>query len=237
MRAAPLFLLALLWAFPIAAQDVFEEPYDEEEPGEPPAQVFVDENGNEYVEGEAEGYADGAAEDGYAQQDPYAQQGALCRSGSLRHPRAAGCGGGSALAASSAFIWMSPFSSPTTGTSAPALGLTSASGWELGYIIPQVNLGVATNFLKEEATALLGPNLSSFWATLGVRIQILNPTRFVPFVDAGLRLQLWNYPAPTAGSGYVADEIFFEPGISLGGGLAIELTERIGLDIAACSPT
>jgi len=102
-------------------------------------------------------------------------------------------------------------------------------GYEFGIVVPQIKIGISTNFLSGDAERLRGAtNLNAVWASVGVRLQILNRSRFVPVIDAGLRLQFWNYP-----DAFVATEYLFEPGIAVGGGLAIEITESFGLEVGA----
>lgn len=100
-------------------------------------------------------------------------------------------------------------------------------GYELGMLVPQIKVGISTNFLSEEASRLpiVGgdTNINAIWASIGARLQILNRSRFVPVIDAALRLQFWNYPTLA--------EYFFEPGVSVGGGLAIEITASFGLEV------
>lgn len=112
----------------------------------------------------------------------------------------------------------------------PGVGAHLRFGYEFGMIVPQIKIGIATNFLSDDASSLGvargATNLNAVWASLGIRLQILNRSRFVPVIDAGLRLQFWNYPDALATSDY-----FFEPGVTVGAGLAIEITAGFGLEI------
>lgn len=111
----------------------------------------------------------------------------------------------------------------------PGVGAHLRFGYEFGVVVPQIKIGISTNFLSEEASRIPTTsgtgNLNAIWASVGVRFQILNRTRFVPVIDAGLRLQFWNYPDT------IPAEYLFEPAVTVGAGLAIEITARFGLEV------
>lgn len=194
----------------------------------PPDQVFVDAEGEEgYVEEEY-------VEDGSYTQDQYAQPG-------YQDPTYQGEVAGEPyqqqeperLGRQVSIALDVPLFLTNTQDVGAGIGAHLRFGWEFGMLVPQVKLGVATNFLENDTIGGAGErigsdNINSLWATLGVRLQILNRTRFVPVIDAGLRLQFWSYPYY---GGAYADDYVFEPGISVSAGLAIELTARVGLEI------
>jgi hypothetical protein len=213
-------LAALLaTAFALTAAPVLAQYEEEEEP----QQVFVDESGNEVIEDDQQevfvddqgyeedpGYQDPAYQGEYVE-EPYEEPARPERPGRQL----------------SLYLDV-PIFLTNADIVRPGVGAHLRFGWEFAYLVPQVSLGISTNFLDDEVFVV--DNLNAFWATLGVRLQILNRSRFVPVVDAGLRLQFWNYSGTDAFGAY-AEDYRFEPGITLGGGLAIELTQSFGLEV------
>lgn len=106
----------------------------------------------------------------------------------------------------------------------PGVGVTGRFGWEFAYLVPEVLLGIQINGTDDR----FGSTLQGLWLSLGVRLQILNASRFVPFFNAAIRFNYWGL----AREGETLVEYVFEPGIVAGAGLAIELTQHFGLEVA-----
>ena len=86
-------------------------------------------------------------------------------------------------------------------------------GWEFGWVVPHATVGYR---FGRFSAVLLG---------LGARLQIVNESRFLPYVGAGLNLHFWSL------NGSLADDITF--GIDIQGGVGIELSPNWGLDVGA----
>ncbi len=69
----------------------------------------------------------------------------------------------------------------------PGFGIQGRIGWEFGGgFSTEINLGAMFNGYKDfDAT------LSNVWLGGGARYAFLNPSAFVPFVGAGLKLNFW----------------------------------------------
>jgi hypothetical protein len=200
-----------------------------------PGPIFVDEGSGEqdpdYIEQDDPGAQDdGYAEDGYVE-DPAAQQGEYVEepydpndpNQPVPEEPAPERPGRQLSLALDVPIFLTNASDVR-----PGVGAHLRFGYEFGIVVPQVKLGISTNFLSEDASRLGitrgASNLNAIWASLGIRLQILNRSRFVPVIDAGLRLQFWNYPDTFA-------EYLFEPAVTVGVGMAIEITAAFGLEI------
>jgi len=193
-----------------------------------PGPVFVDEGSGEqdptYIEQDESGYVadDGYVDDGTGQQGEYVADPNDPNAGYVEEQRPERPGRQLSLALDV------PFFLTNASDIGAGVGAHLRFGYELGMLVPQVKFGASTNFLTEDGELLTGEaNLNAIWASLGARLQILNRSRFVPVIDAGLRLQFWNYSNPTDGGTARA----FEPGISVGAGLAIEITATFGLEV------
>lgn len=107
-------------------------------------------------------------------------------------------------------------------------GIAARFGWDLGIVVPEFHLGGSLHFVSLDNTATTEEaNLfTNLWVAGGARLQLLNRSRFVPFVSAGVRVNFWN----VAGT---ATEI--SPSLGLIGkvGLMIELSMRIALEVMA----
>lgn len=221
MRLTPILTLALLFPASLAfAQD-------------DPGQVFVDEGTAEqdpdYIEDDGTGYVeqdqydDGTYDDG-TQQGEYVAEPAYQ---DPNDPNAQVQQQPERLGRQLSLALDVPIFLTNASDIRPGVGAHIRFGYEFGMVVPQVKIGVSTNFLSDDAERLTGStNLNAVWASVGIRLQILNRSRFVPVIDAGLRLQFWNYPDAFATTDYL-----FEPGVTVGGGLAIEITARFGLEV------
>lgn len=198
-----------------------------------PGPVFVDEGSGDqdpnYIEDDGTGYVN---DDGtYVEEDPAYQEGEYVEEPAYQDPNDPNQAppererpGRQLSLALDVPIFLTNAADIRTG-----VGAHLRFGYEFGVVVPQIKIGISTNFLSGDAERLTGAtNLNAVWASVGVRLQILNRSRFVPVIDAGLRLQFWNYP-----DAFVATEYLFEPGIAVGGGLAIEITESFGLEVGA----
>ncbi len=212
--------LSLLLAFLLPSSLAFAQ--------DDPGQVFVDEGSGDqdpdYIEDDNTGYEDeqyvedGAQQGEYVEEPVYADPNDPNAQQQGQQPERLGRQLSLALDV--------PIFLTNIQQVRPGVGAHLRFGYEFGMVVPQVKIGISTNFLSDDVEARAGaPNLNAVWASVGIRLQILNRTRFVPVIDAGLRLQFWNYPNSTF------TEYLFEPGVTVGAGLAIEVTARFGLEI------
>lgn len=111
------------------------------------------------------------------------------------------------------------------------IGIGGRFGWEFGMIVPEIHIGVQTN-ISNAVSPTEGPisRLTAFHFSLGARIQFLNPSRFLPFVAVAFRGNFWGYVTEDGFGGSV--EYDFNPAASGTVGLAIELSQTIGLEAA-----
>lgn len=210
--------LTLIAALGAVSTAFAQDPQDDA----PPEQVFVDPGEEEYVEEE---YVDEQGQ--YVEEDPAYQGEVVEVPGAHQDPQYQDPSPPERLGRQLSLALDVPIFLTNASDVGPGVGAHLRFGWEFGMIVPQIKLGVATNFLSESAEVFTGAaNVNSLWVTLGARLQILNRTRFVPVIDAGLRLQFWNYPA-----GLYTEQYVFEPGVTIGVGLAIEITARFGLEV------
>ena len=105
------------------------------------------------------------------------------------------------------------------------IGIGGRFGWEFGMLVPEVHLGIHTNFSGAADTN----RITAFYFSLGARFQFLNPSRFLPFVAVAFRANFWGY---TNNEGFSSVEYDFNPAASGTVGLAIELSQRVGLEAA-----
>ncbi|MBO6936311.1 MAG: hypothetical protein JJ863_15150 [Deltaproteobacteria bacterium] len=197
-----------------------------------PGQVFVDEGSGDqdpnYIEDDNTGYEDDQYVDDGAQQGEYVEEPVYA---DPNDPNAQQQQQPERLGRQLSLALDVPIFLTNTSLVRPGVGAHLRFGYEFGMVVPQVKIGISTNFLSDEASRRIpitdgATNLNAIWASVGIRLQILNRTRFVPVIDAGLRLQFWNYPS----SAYTS-EYLFEPGVTVGAGLAIEVTARFGLEV------
>lgn len=104
------------------------------------------------------------------------------------------------------------------------IGIGGRFGWEFGMLVPEVHLGIQTNFSGEADTS----RITAFHFSIGARLQFLNPSRFLPFVAVAFRGNFW---ADVDAAG-ISSEYVFNPAASGTLGLAVELSESIGLEAA-----
>jgi len=117
----------------------------------------------------------------------------------------------------------------------PGVGIHGRFGWEIGFLVPQAQVGIQANFMPAQTVdgmVLDRTTLANIWFSLGVRLQFLNRSRFVPFVDLNARFNFWSYSQRDAAGGVYANDFTFEPGILGAVGMAIELTAKLGLEVA-----
>lgn len=116
----------------------------------------------------------------------------------------------------------------------PGLGVSARMGWEFGMFMPEASIGFANHFLPSDFVVPTTGGTRSFdhlqniWFTLGARFQFLNPTRFIPFVSGAFRGNFWSYRS----NDDVTTDFEFDPGAQVSAGLAIELTPRLGMELA-----
>lgn len=110
------------------------------------------------------------------------------------------------------------------------IGIGGRFGWEFGMLVPEVHLGVQTNF---SGAVLAGGDevsrVTAFHFSVGARLQFLNPSRFLPFVAVAFRGNFWGF-VDEFGGGSI--EYAFNPAASGTLGLAVELSQTIGLEAA-----
>ena len=88
-----------------------------------------------------------------------------------------------------------------------------------------MNFGLQINFSQNDPDFPDVDSLQAFWFSLGARLQMLNASRFVPFVSAALHFTWWGRSQVGFDTVYAVD-----PGLGAAVGLALELTQNFGLE-------
>ncbi|MEM9073716.1 MAG: hypothetical protein AAGE52_34820 [Myxococcota bacterium] len=121
-------------------------------------------------------------------------------------------------------------SSPSNPADATVgFGLHGRFGWEFGMIVLEAHVGWMIMAVDTDST--IDINLQNIWVGLGGRFQFLNRSRIVPFLSAAFRANF--FVESVTGTGTSSSGAYeFEPGVMLGGGIAFELTQNFGLEVA-----
>ncbi len=112
----------------------------------------------------------------------------------------------------------------------PGVGIHGRFGWEFGFLVPEIQLGYQYHGLAD-GTMVSGDfaqGVQTIWLGLGARLQLLNNSRFVPFVSAALRINFISVIFEEAFS--PSTDFTPLPGVQFGGGLMIELTETLAIE-------
>ncbi|MFK7998514.1 MAG: hypothetical protein AB8H86_02915 [Polyangiales bacterium] len=112
------------------------------------------------------------------------------------------------------------------------IGIGGRFGWEFGMLVPEVHIGVQTNLSSAVFPPIDGGAISritSFHFSIGARLQFLNPSRFLPFVAVAFRGNFWGFVTEEGGGSIEYD---FNPAASGTVGLAVELSQTVGLEAA-----
>lgn len=117
----------------------------------------------------------------------------------------------------------------------PGIGIQGRVGWEFpGGFTPELNIGfmyngssvsVDTNFDGIPDTTVSG-NFNDFWVGGGMRYVFLNPSAFVPFVGAGLALNVWGASCDGCTDSERKITLSFNGLV----GFAYEITQQIALE-------
>lgn len=113
------------------------------------------------------------------------------------------------------------------------IGIGGRFGWEFGMLVPEVHIGIQTNFASGfdsfGSTDVAVSRITAFHFSIGARLQFLNPSRFLPFVAVAFRGNFWGVAYADGSS---TAEYSFNPAASGTLGLAVELSQTIGLEAA-----
>lgn len=111
------------------------------------------------------------------------------------------------------------------------IGIGGRFGWEFGMLVPEVHIGIQTNISSANFVDE-GPisRVTAFHFSIGARLQFLNPSRFLPFVAVAFRGNFWSYATEDGFGG--SSEYDFNPAASGTLGLAVELSQTVGLEAA-----
>lgn len=120
-----------------------------------------------------------------------------------------------------------PIWTDSTLNLSPGFGVQGRVGWEFpGGLTPELNIGVMFNQwdIGDVLGVSVSTNLTNFWVGGGLRYAFLNPSAFVPFVGAGIALNVWNCSDCTDSSARLT--------VSFNGlaGFAYEITQQIALE-------
>lgn len=132
-------------------------------------------------------------------------------------------------------IFLTDPSQPSGGSWDPGfgIGIGGRFGWEFGMLVPEVHIGIQTNFsgatLIDAGGTYDANRITAFHFSIGARLQFVNPSRFLPFVAVAFRGNFWGY-TDEFGDGSV--EYDFNPAASGTVGLAVELSQTVGLEAA-----
>lgn len=115
---------------------------------------------------------------------------------------------------------------------APGMGFGTGLqfGWDHGFFMPEIHLGLQTSAVGDDH--VLGPEaprrLTNSYLGAGVRFQLLNSSRWIPFISVGVRLQgFWwaeTFEDTQGHSLYL--------GVVGGAGFTIELARNVGFELA-----
>jgi len=124
----------------------------------------------------------------------------------------------------------------------PGIGIQGRIGWEFptGLSIEGI-LGVSYNGSNSDAvfedisgaTTTVGDyGLTNIWFGAGLRYAFINATALVPFVGAGLHLNVWTDVVTFEdGSSLSSDRSELSLGAQLNGGLIFEVNQNIGVEV------
>ena len=88
-------------------------------------------------------------------------------------------------------IWLTD----DTSSISPGIGIQGRIGWEFpGGLTLEGNIGVMANPISNDAMRLDGTR-TNVWLGVGARFAFLNASAFVPFVGAGVKLNIWQFTA------------------------------------------
>lgn len=115
----------------------------------------------------------------------------------------------------------------------PGIGLDLRAGWELGGGISiDGHLGFTYNALDRNFADTYGyyydTSLQSVYLGVGLRYAFLNPSALVPFVQAGLQLNLWSF---CEGSSCSSEWNTANFGLYGGAGVVFEVNANVGIDL------
>lgn len=106
----------------------------------------------------------------------------------------------------------------------PGVGIAGRIGWELGGGLSfELGGGITWNGTKVD---FIDAALLDIFVTVGARYAILNPSRLLPFFQAGIGLNFWNYCQEGVCSDY--SEITF--GLFGGAGLIYEINANAAVE-------
>jgi len=122
----------------------------------------------------------------------------------------------------------------------PGIGVQGRLGWEfpVGLSIEGI-LGVSYNGSDANAElvdetgrpiAVGDYGLTNIWVGAGLRYAFINPTALVPFVGAGVQLNIWTDQISYAGVTESSDSSSLTFGAQANAGLIFEINENIGLE-------
>jgi hypothetical protein len=107
----------------------------------------------------------------------------------------------------------------------PGVGIAGRIGWEIGGGLSlELGGGITWNGTKSD---FADAALLDLFLQVGARYAILNPSRFLPFFQAGIGLNFWNYCEAGICSDY--SEITF--GLFGGAGLIYEINMNAALEL------
>ena len=191
----------------VSAQEdpfIVENDQQAQDPNEP---AYVDAS-----QGQEQVYTDPNAQQQAYGEDPQAQQGQGVERGARQI---------------SAYLTVPIWLSDADGydPSAAGIGIGGRFGWEFGYFVPEIHIGVQTHPLANPDFS----RLTNVWISGGVRFQVLNPSRFLPFVAAAVRGHFyWDVDDDQLRSDYTDVHL----GVAVGGGVAVEISSTFGIEAA-----
>lgn len=107
----------------------------------------------------------------------------------------------------------------------PGIGIAGRIGWEVGGGLSlELQGGITWNGTKAE---FVEASLLDIFVNVGARYAILNPSRFLPFFQAGIGLNFWDFCEAGVCSDY--SEITF--GLFGGAGLIYEINMNAALEL------
>lgn len=126
----------------------------------------------------------------------------------------------------------------------PGFELAGRFGYDLGYIVPELEFGWRWVWIDLDEAARQNPDagierrgtetLDSFWFSLGLRLQVPNESPVTPYAAAHFAFDWWNFLETGYGCGWWYCSSYnvyrFTPGFDFRFGLDVEVTPMIQVE-------
>ncbi|QQR90001.1 MAG: hypothetical protein IPJ88_17870 [Myxococcales bacterium] len=135
----------------------------------------------------------------------------------------------------SIYLGLPMFLSSTGDALTTGFSFEGRFGLDLGYLVPELGFGSQINWF-DDSTLRDDGSLSSWWLSLGLRLQWLNRSMFTPFGSFAFDMNWWHLSGDRS---FACDYYYcgtvnnyrFAPGLSGRVGVAIQVHPAFGLDL------